>query len=140
MLGKAHLEDFPQRRKKVVPPLYQINMDSFSSSVKSIEGFFHAVVIVDSHSGYRWIYGMKTKDEMINVVKQWYSDIADLRAKHKLVIDYAGENKSTEIKEFFESVGVKNYFSTPHDGPAALTINTIMLIAGAVMVESGLGG
>ena len=99
MLGKAHLEDFPQRRKKVVPPLYQINMDSFSSSVKSIEGFFHAVVIVDSHSGYRWIYGMKTKDEMINVVKRWYSDIADLRAKHKLVIvmrDNTDENKSAE--------------------------------------------
>ena len=125
MLGKAHLEDFPQRRKKVVPPLYQINMDSFSSSVKSIEGYFHAVVIVDNHSGYRWIYGMKTKDEVIKVVKQWYSDIADLRAKHKLVIimrDNAGENKATEIKEFFESVGVKSYFSTLHEqwrnGPA----------------------
>ena len=53
-------------------------MDSFSSSsVKSIEGYFHAVVIVDNHSGYRWIYGMKTKDEMLKVVKQWYSDIAD---------------------------------------------------------------
>ena len=37
MLGKAHLENFPQRRKKVVPPLHQINMDSFSSSVKFIE-------------------------------------------------------------------------------------------------------
>ena len=94
MLGKANLEDFPQRRKKVVPPLYQINMDSFSSSVKSIEGYFHDVVIVDNHSGYRWIYGMKTKDKKLKVVKQWYSDIADLRAKHKLVIvmrDNAGE-------------------------------------------------
>ena len=136
MLGKAHLEDFPQRRKKVVPPLYQINMDSFSSSVKSIEGFFHAVVIVDNHSGYQWIYGMKTKDEMINVVKQWYSDIADLRAKHKLLIvmrDNAGKNKSKEVQEFFESVGVKNYFSTPHEqwqnGPAESTINAMMLIA-----------
>ena len=110
MLGKAHLEDFPQRRKKVVPSLllYQINMDSFSSSVKSIEGYFHAFVIVDNHSGYLWIYGMKTKDEleMLKVVKQWYSDIADLRAKYKLVIvmwDNAGEIQSTGIKEFFES-------------------------------------
>ena len=93
---------------------------------------------------------MKTKDEMIKVVKQWYSDIADLRAKHKLVIvmlDNAGENKSTEIKEFFASVGVKNYFSTPHhdgqwqkNGPAESTINAIILIAPTVMVESGLGG
>ena len=59
---------------------------------------------------------MNTKDEMIKDVKQWYSNIADLRAKHKLVIvmwGNGGENKYTEIKEFFESqaVGVKNYFS-----------------------------
>ena len=78
MLGKATLEDYPSARIRKVPPLYQINMDSFSSSIKSIEGYNHAVVLVDNQSGYRWIYGMKTKDEMINVVKQWYSDIADL--------------------------------------------------------------
>ena len=58
--------------------------------------------------------------------------------------DNAGENKSTEIKEFLKSVGVKNYFSTPHEqwqnGPAESTICAIMLIARTVMVESGLGG
>jgi hypothetical protein len=55
-------------------------------------------------TGYRWIYGMITKDQMINVVKRWYSDIADLQAKHKLVVgvrDNACENKSQEIKESF---------------------------------------
>ena len=90
---------------------------------------------------------MKTKDEMISVVKRWYSDIADLRAKHKLVVfvrDNAGENKSKDIKEFFESVGVRNHFSTAHEqwqnGPAESTINSIMLLARTVMAESGLGG
>jgi hypothetical protein len=41
--------------------------------------------------------GMKTKDKMIKVVRQWYSNVADLQAKHKLVVfvrDNAGENKS----------------------------------------------
>ncbi len=60
---------------------------------------------------------MKAKSDMLKVVKKWYSDsdIADLRQKHKLVVvmrDNAGENKSYEIIEFFESIGVKNYFST----------------------------
>jgi hypothetical protein len=44
---------------------------------------------------------------MLKVVKKWYSDIADLRQKHKLIIvmrDNAGENKSQEIIDFFESV------------------------------------
>ena len=48
---------------------------------------------------------MKTKDQMINVVKRWYSDISYLRTKHRLVVvvrDNACENKSQEVKEFFE--------------------------------------
>ncbi len=51
---------------------------------------------------------------MLKVVKKWFSDIADLRQKHKLVIvmrDNPGENKSQEIIDFFESVGVTNYWT-----------------------------
>ena len=46
---------------------------------------------------------MKKKSYLITVVKQWYSDIAELRQKHTLVVvmcDNAGE-----ANEFFESVG-----------------------------------
>jgi hypothetical protein len=147
MLGKAKLEDHPGARVRKVPPLYQINMKSFSSPIKSIEGYNHAVVLVDNQTGYWWVYGMKTKDEMIKVVKQWYSDIANLLAKHKLVVfvrDNAGEHKSRDIKEFFESVGVRNHFSSAHEqwqnGPAAASINSIMRLARTVMVESRWGG
>ena len=97
MIGKSTLQDLPKLEDRATEPLGQVNMDSFSSSVPSIEGYNHAVVFVDCNSGYRWVYGMKLKSEMLNVVKKWYSDIADLRAKHKLVVvmqDYAGENKS----------------------------------------------
>ncbi len=56
----------------------------------------------------------------------------------------AGENKSQEFQEFFESVGVRNHFSMPKEqwqnGAAESTINSIMLIASTVMAESGLGG
>ncbi len=62
---------------------------------------------------------MKLKSDMLKVVKTWSSDFADLRQKHKLLVFVvmranAGENKSQEIIDFFESVGVKNYFSTAH--------------------------
>jgi hypothetical protein len=105
----------PKARQVKVRHLHQINVDSFSSSIPSIEGYNHAAVFVDKCTGYRRIYGMKTKDQMINVVKRWYSDIADLRTKHRLVVvvrDNAGENKSQEVKEFFESKGIRNHFST----------------------------
>jgi hypothetical protein len=103
MIGKATLEDLPKARQVKVKPLHQISVDSFSSSIPSIEGYNHAVVFVDKCTGYRWIYGIKTKDQMINVVKRWYSNIADLRTKHRLVVvvrNNAGENKSQEVKEF----------------------------------------
>ncbi len=89
---------------------------------------------------------MKTKDQMINVVMRWYTDIADLRAKHRLVVvvsDNAGENKSQEVKELFESKRIRNHFSIPREqwqnGTAESTMNSILLIARTVMVESGLG-
>jgi hypothetical protein len=67
--GKSTLEDFPELRPKADKPLKQVNIDSFSPSVVSIEGYFHAVVIVVCHSGYRWLYCMKTKDDMLKVIK-----------------------------------------------------------------------
>jgi hypothetical protein len=41
-----------------------------------------------------------------------------LRQKHTLVVvmrDNAGENKSKEFMEYFDSVGVRNHFSTAHE-------------------------
>ena len=84
--NEATLEDLPKAKKVITKPLYQIHMDSFSSSVRSIEGYFHALVLVDAAAGNRWIYCMKTKDDALKVVKRWFGDIADLRAKHKLVV------------------------------------------------------
>jgi hypothetical protein len=50
---------------------------------------------MDCHSGYRWMYGMKTNDDMLKVIKKWYSDIANIQ-KHDLLVvmrDKAGEIK-----------------------------------------------
>ena len=63
MIGKATLEDLLKAKKVMFKPLYQIHMDSFSSSVKSIEGYLHALVLVDAATGYRWIHCMKTKGD-----------------------------------------------------------------------------
>ena len=128
MIGKATLEDLPKAKKVITKPCYQIHMDSFSSSVKSI-------VLVDAASGYRWIYSMKTKDDALHVVKRWFGDIADLLAKHKLAVlmrDNACEYKSEEIMQFLESKGIRSHFSTPKEkwqnGAAESTINSIMLV------------
>jgi hypothetical protein len=118
VIGKSTLEDLSKLKDRATEPLYQVNMDSFSSSVTSIrvEGYNYAVVFADYNSGYIWVYGMKLKSQEWHVedCQEMVQDIADLRQKHKLVIvrENAGENKSQEIIDSFESVGMQNYFST----------------------------
>ena len=105
MIGKATLEDFQKAKRQINKPLYQIHMDSFSSSVESIEKYNHAIIFVDAATGYRWIYGMETKDDAIKALRTWYADIADLRTKHKLVVlmrDNASEYKSEEKMQFLK--------------------------------------
>jgi hypothetical protein len=148
MIGKSTLEEFPELRTRADEPLKQVNFDSFSSSVVSIEGYSHAVVIVDCHSGYRWLYGMKAKDDVLKFIKKWYcSDIADIRQNHDLVVvmrDDARENKSNEIMEFIQSTGPRNHFSSSYkqwqNGLAEAAINSIMRLACTIMAESVLGG
>jgi hypothetical protein len=52
---------------------------------------------------------MRTKDEMIKVVKKRHSAIAGIHARHNLVVliqDHASDNKQKEDQEFFKSKGV----------------------------------
>jgi hypothetical protein len=89
------LEKYPALKVRASQTLKQVNIDSFSSSLLSIEGYNHLAIFMDCNLGFRWIYCMKTKDEMLKVTRKWYSVIADLRQKHLLVVimrDNAGEN------------------------------------------------
>ncbi len=56
---------------------------------------------------------------MLKIVKKWYSDIAILRQKHKLLVvmrDNAGASeKKSQVVDFFKSMGVKNYYSISHE-------------------------
>jgi hypothetical protein len=71
MIGKATLKDFPKAKRPINKPLYQVHMDSFSSSVTSIEGYNHVLVFVETATGYRLIHGMKTKDEAIKALRTY---------------------------------------------------------------------
>ena len=42
MIGKATLEDFPKAKHPINKPLYQIHVDSLSSSIKYIEEYMQS--------------------------------------------------------------------------------------------------
>ena len=147
MVGKATLCNHPVSKERAANPLERVYMDSFSSSIPSFEGYIHALVFIDDATGYRWIYGMRTKDEAYQVVQTWYSDISSIRSRYPLIQvcrDNAGEHTSCRIKQFFESVGTQNYWSTPYEpwqnGAAEGSVRSIMLCGRAVMAESGCCG
>jgi hypothetical protein len=87
---------------------------------------------------------LKTKDDLLKAVKKWYSEIAELRELHNACVvirGNAGENKSREVIEFFESKRIKSYFSTPYEqwpnGQGESLIMSLMTLAQSVMVKSG---
>ncbi len=61
-----------------------------------------------------------------------------------VIRDNAGQNMSREVIEFFESKGIKSYFSTLYaqwqNGQGESSINSLMTLSLSVMVELGLGG
>ncbi len=112
-----------------------------------MEGYKYALVIAYWCTGYRWLNGLKTKDEVLMAVKKWYSNMAKLRDMNKIYVvtrDNSGENISKEIREFLESKRIQNYSSTPYkqwqNGQPESSINSLMKLGQSVMVESGLGG
>ena len=48
-------------------------MDIMSSLVTSVEGYNYALIIVDDASIYRWIYGLKDKNEANDAARKWIS-------------------------------------------------------------------
>ncbi len=88
------------------------------STIQSIEGFFYCALFVDDHTGYKWLYGLKTRDEALDAAKRWMAEIADLREKHPLLVvmrDNAKENSSKAICYYFTSMGAKNYYSSGYE-------------------------
>jgi hypothetical protein len=144
MMGKCHLQNKPWRKERSDKPLANLQKDIFSSSVISIEGHNFALIITNDCTGCRWLYGLKSKVDVLKAIKKWYSDIAELREYKVIMVmrDNPGENMSKEIIDFLESLGIQSRYSTPFEqwqnGQAELSINPLMTLARSVMVESGL--
>ena len=63
-----HRNNLPPRKERARKPMNRIYMDLVSSSVVSMEGYKYAPVI--TYCGYRWLYGLKTEDEVLMIVKE----------------------------------------------------------------------
>ena len=106
MIGKSTRQDVPGPAKRATRPLEKVTFDLIISTVTSVEGYNAAALWVDDCSGFKWLYGLKTKDEVLGAAKRWMAETANLREKYPLFVvmrDNAGENKSKEISDYFTS-------------------------------------
>ena len=147
MIGKSTRQDIPGEIQRATKPLQRVNFDLIVSSIMSLEGYYYAALFVDDCTGFKWLYGLKTKDEAVDAAKRWMAEIADLRAIYPLRVimrDNAGENKSKAIADYFTSMMVENRYSTAHephqDGLAEAGVKSVFTLARSGMAQSGLGG
>ena len=146
MIGKSKMQNVPGPGKRATRPLGKVNFDLIVSTIPSIEGYYYGALFVDDHTGYKWLYGLKTKDEALDAAKRWMAEIADLREKYPLLVvmrDNAKENSSKAICDYFTSMGVKNYYSAGYepwqDGLAEASIKSTIMLAKCGIADSGLG-
>ncbi len=86
MLGKSTLENYPGSMDTASQPLGRVHMDLYSSSITSIEGYNHSIILTDSNSGMRRQYGMKAIDATLDMSKRWFAETADVRINYPLIM------------------------------------------------------
>jgi hypothetical protein len=145
MLGKAQRNDLPGLSPTIYKPMEQVHWDLLTATTPLLEGYYYAILLVDKATRFRWVYGMKTKDETDSKLRRWWADTARIRARHSLLClmrDNAGENKATELQLFFEERGVADRYSTPYgqwqDGAAEASIRVLGRLARSDLAGTGL--
>nr|GEW47066.1 hypothetical protein [Tanacetum cinerariifolium] len=76
----------------------------------SINGKWYVLLIVDDYSQYTWVHFIRTKDETPEVIKNLLKNIF-VRLQAPVIIvrtDNGTEFKHHVLKEYFDSVGIKN--------------------------------
>ena len=147
--GKAIKIDQPKSNPtRADRPLQIVHFDLFGPCKhSSFAGHKYCVVLVDDHSRYTWVYTVKNKSDVFDVLKKFYADTAIIRSKHPLCCfrrDNAGENFSAAALKWMTDNGIKSSSSTPHEpwqnARAEVQIRVLCNVARTNMIASGLTG
>jgi len=145
MIGKAQRNARPGPLSRRFPPMGQVHWDLVSATEPSIEGYIYALILIDKATRYRWVYGLRAKNEVFALLRRWWADTSAIRQNHPLLSlmrDNAGENKTSEIDAYFEDKGVAARYSTPleqwQDAPPEASIRVLGRLVRSELSGSGL--
>ena len=81
MIGKSTKQDAQGPIKRATKQFEKVTFDLIISTITSIEGYNAAALHVDDASGFKWLYGLKTKDEALNAAHRWMAETSQLKEK-----------------------------------------------------------
>jgi hypothetical protein len=107
----------------------------------------YCCVFVDDLSHYTWVYTVKNKSVIVDVVQKFYADTAIIRSEYPLRFiqrDNAGENISADLKKWLIDNGIRSEPSTPFEpwqnGRSEVQIRVVCNLARTNMIACGLTG
>ena len=145
VLGKSHRESQPKgpvdRAKR---PGLMLHCDLCGPmETESMGGKRYAIVFTDDYSRYRFVYFVRTKDELLRCFQQV---VAEVRAEgfnvRRLHSDGGGEFDNTAVEEYCIAEGIKHTFSSPYspaqNGVAEQTWRRIFEMARCMLTTGGI--
>ena len=109
---------FPSSDSKAKGILDIIHSDVCGAmAASSLSGYVYYVTFIDDYSRKTWIYSLKSKDEVLQKIKEFKVLIENHSEKKikTLRLDNGGEFTSGEFNDFCKRSGIKRELSTPYN-------------------------
>ena len=144
--AKQHRKSVPKTSSRARPstPFDTIEADLEGPLPQSLKGERYYLQIVDGATRYRWIYIIKTKDEVCNIIKQ-FTIYAQNQHEQKIKVfhsDQGTEFLNTNVKKFLAENGIEFTTSAARtqaqNGIPERGNRTIMEMARALLIMAGL--
>eukprot|EP00595_Chromulina_sp_UTEXLB2642_P000703 CAMPEP_0196761278 /NCGR_PEP_ID=MMETSP1095-20130614/439_1 /TAXON_ID=96789 ORGANISM="Chromulina nebulosa, Strain UTEXLB2642" /NCGR_SAMPLE_ID=MMETSP1095 /ASSEMBLY_ACC=CAM_ASM_000446 /LENGTH=950 /DNA_ID=CAMNT_0042110571 /DNA_START=657 /DNA_END=3506 /DNA_ORIENTATION=- len=143
-LARSHAQPHPNKfsKKRSNTPFERIWMDIKVVNDRSYNQAEYFVVIVCDFTRWKETIALQRKSQLTSALNTWYKQFVIPRGfKTKFIrCDNAGEQKSTEFKEFLTSISATveytNAYSSASNGVAEKAIQTIMRTANALRINA----
>nr|GEY92368.1 retrovirus-related Pol polyprotein from transposon TNT 1-94 [Tanacetum cinerariifolium] len=124
----------------ITKPLHTLHMDLFGpTSVSSINHKWYCLVVTDDFSRFTWTFFLKTKDETSGILRNFITEIENLKELKVKIIRYdnRGKFRNKEMNDFCSRKGIKREFSnarTPQQNGVAKRRNRTLIEAARTML------
>nr|GEV02075.1 putative ribonuclease H-like domain-containing protein [Tanacetum cinerariifolium] len=100
-LGKQHKASCKSKLvNSVTKPLHTLHMDLFDpTSVSSINHKWYCLVVTDDFSRFTWTFFLKTKDETSGILRNFITEIENLKDLKVKIISKPYEESSSQVPE-----------------------------------------